>query len=197
MDFFKTTFIKTVARLEDRPRLLLPEMILIGRSNVGKSSLINALTGQKHLAKTSATPGKTRYLNYYLVDNTAYLVDAPGFGYTSYGKQDMTRFASLMQPYFTEAKPRLALYLMDSRRDILQTDVEFIQQLNTQMNVILVFTKADQLNQKAKAVLAKQLQALGLSSQDYALVSRETPRLVAKLREQIQTYFPKSTAVAE
>ncbi|MGA0876138.1 MAG: hypothetical protein ACO3QN_04020, partial [Bacilli bacterium] len=87
-------------------------------------------------------------------------------------------------------------YLMDSRRDILQTDVEFIQQLNTQMNVILVFTKADQLNQKAKAALAKQLQTLGLSSQDYALVSRETPRLIAKLREQIQTYFPKPTATS-
>ena len=64
------------------------------------------------------------------------------------------------------------------------------------MYVILVFTKADQLNQKAKAALAKQLQTLGLSSQDYALVSKETPRLIAKLREQIQTYFPKPTATS-
>lgn len=192
MDFLKTTFVKTVASLQDRPRLLLPEMILIGRSNVGKSSLINALTGQKHLAKTSATPGKTRYLNYYLVDQQAYLVDAPGFGYTSYGKQEMQRFGELMQPYFTEAKPRLALYLLDSRRDVLQTDVEFIQRLNAQMNVLLVFTKADQLNQKGRAALAKQLQTLGLSTQDYALVSKETPRLIAKLREQIQPYFIKT-----
>lgn len=189
MDFQKTTFVKTVVRIEDRPRFSLPEIILIGRSNVGKSSLINALTGQKKLAKTSATPGKTRNLNYYMVDHQLYLVDAPGFGYTQYGKQEMQRFAELMQPYFLEAKPKLGLYLMDSRREILETDVMFIQELNRFMNVLIVFTKIDMLNQKEQASLLKQLKTLGLPEQDYAFVSRDNPRLLQKLKEQIKGYI--------
>ncbi|MEY3692400.1 MAG: hypothetical protein RLZZ388_571 [Bacillota bacterium] len=189
MDFQKTTFVKTVVRVEDRPRFSLPEIILIGRSNVGKSSLINALTGQKKLAKTSATPGKTRNLNYYMVDHQVYLVDAPGFGYTQYGKQEMQRFSELMQPYFLEAKPKLGLYLMDSRREILETDVLFIQELNRFMNVLIVFTKIDVLNQKEQAALLKQLKTLGLPEQDYAFVSRDNPRLLQKLKEQIKGYI--------
>ncbi len=197
MDFQKTTFVKTVVRVEDRPRFSLPEIILIGRSNVGKSSLINALTGQKKLAKTSATPGKTRNLNYYMVDHQLYLVDAPGFGYTQYGKQEMQRFAELMQPYFSEAKPKLGLYLMDSRREVLETDVVFIQELNRFMNVLIVFTKIDVLNQKEQAALFKQLKTLGLPTQDYAFVSRDNPRLIQKLKEQIQGYISNPKAKSE
>lgn len=197
MDFQKTTFVKTVVRVEDRPRFSLPEIILIGRSNVGKSSLINALTGQKKLAKTSATPGKTRHLNYYMVDHQLYLVDAPGFGYTQYGKQEMQRFAELMQPYFSEAKPKLGLYLMDSRREVLETDVVFIQELNRFMNVLIVFTKIDVLNQKEQAALLKQLKTLGLPTQDYAFVSRDNPRLIQKLKEQIQGYISNTKAKSE
>jgi GTP-binding protein len=192
MDFKKTTFIKTVVRLEDRPRFLLPEVIFIGRSNVGKSTLINALTSQKKLAKTSSTPGKTRYLNYYMVDHQFYLVDAPGFGYTAYGKQDLERFAELMQPYFVEAKPRLALYLMDSRRDVLESDIQWIRELNRQMNVLLVFTKIDVLNQKQQAALIKQLKTLGLSNEEFAFVSQENQRLVEKLRDLIRSFFPNT-----
>ena len=197
MDFQKTTFVKTVVRVEDRPRFSLPEIILIGRSNVGKSSLINALTAQKKLAKTSATPGKTRHLNYYMVDHQLYLVDAPGFGYTQYGKQEMQRFAELMQPYFSEAKPKLGLYLMDSRREVLETDVVFIQELNRFMNVLIVFTKIDVLNQKEQAALLKQLKTLGLPTQDYAFVSRDNPRLIQKLKEQIQGYISNPKAKSE
>jgi GTP-binding protein len=192
MDFQKTTFIKTVVDVKDRPRFLLPEIVLIGRSNVGKSSLINALTRQKKLAKTSSTPGKTRYLNYYMVDHQLYLVDAPGFGYTAYGKQDLQRFSALMQPYFTEAKPKLALYLLDSRRDVLESDIQFIQDLNRLMNVVMVFTKIDVLNQKQQAALMKQLKTLGLAEKDYAFVSRQNDRLLDRLREQIAGFFPKN-----
>ncbi|MEN9819532.1 MAG: hypothetical protein RL379_310 [Bacillota bacterium] len=197
MDFQKTTFVKTVVRLEDRPRFYLPEIILIGRSNVGKSSLINALTGQKKLAKTSATPGKTRHLNYYMVDHQLYLVDAPGFGYTQYGKQEMQRFADLMQPYFLDAKPKLGLYLMDSRREILESDVVFIQELNRFTNMLIVFTKIDVLNQKEQAALLKQLKTLGLPAQDYAFVSRDNPRLIQKLKEQIKGYISNPVAKSE
>jgi GTP-binding protein len=192
MDFKKTTFVKTVVRLEDRPRFTLPEVIFIGRSNVGKSTLINTLTGQKKLAKTSSTPGKTRYLNYYMVDHQFYLVDAPGFGYTAYGKQDLDRFSELMQPYFLEAKPRIALYLMDSRREVLESDIQWIRELNRLMNVLLVFTKIDVLNQKEQAALMKQLKTLGLSNKEFAFVSNDNPRLVEKLREQIRSFFPNT-----
>jgi GTP-binding protein EngB required for normal cell division len=124
-------------------------------------------------------------------------VDAPGFGYTQYGKQEMQRFAELMQPYFSEAKPKLGLYLMDSRREVLETDVVFIQELNRFMNVLIVFTKIDVLNQKEQAALLKQLKTLGLPTQDYAFVSRDNPRLIQKLKEQIQGYISNPKAKSE
>jgi GTP-binding protein len=127
-----------------------------------------------------------------MVDHQFYLVDAPGFGYTAYGKQDLERFAELMQPYFVEAKPRLALYLMDSRRDVLESDIQWIRELNRQMNVLLVFTKIDVLNQKEQAALIKQLKTLGLSNEEFAFVSQENQRLVEKLRDLIRSFFPNT-----
>jgi GTP-binding protein EngB required for normal cell division len=83
---------------------------------------------------------------------------------------------------------------MDSRREVLEADIQFIHDLNRLMNVLIVFTKIDVLNQKEQAALIKQLKTLGLESKDFAFVSRDNPRLLDQLREQIKTYFPKTTA---
>jgi GTP-binding protein EngB required for normal cell division len=86
---------------------------------------------------------------------------------------------------------------MDSRREVLETDVVFIQELNRFMNVLIVFTKIDVLNQKEQAALLKQLKTLGLPTQDYAFVSRDNPRLIQKLKEQIQGYISNPKAKSE
>ena len=193
INFSKTTFIKTVVDVHQRPSFPLPEVIFIGRSNVGKSSLINALTLQKGLAKVSTKPGKTRYLNYFNVDNAFYLVDAPGFGFTLKGKRELAQFAVMMESYFQEAKPTLALYLIDSRRRILEEDVSFIQTLNQSMNVLLVFTKTDKLNQSEKAHLLHHVQTLGISREQSVFSSINQAKTILLLRRLIEDHLSLKT----
>lgn len=182
ISFKRTTFVKSVVALNERPPFSLPEVIFIGRSNVGKSSLINALCGNKSLSKVSSMPGKTRYLNYFNVDDGFYLVDAPGFGYSAYGKGDIIDFGALMESYFTEnASLKLALYLLDSRREIATEDQAFFKQLKRwNIPFIIVFTKGDTLNQSARASLEKKramllsagLQSLVISIEDKASIEK-------------------------
>jgi GTP-binding protein len=186
IDFQKTTFVKTVVDINDRPGFLLPEVIFIGRSNVGKSSLINALTKQKKLAKTSSQPGKTRYLNYFNVDDQFYLVDAPGFGYTKRGTRELGSFAQLMETYFQMSEPRIALYLIDARRVVTEEDVRFIHTLNKRMHVILIFTKTDKLNQKETAMIKKHILQMGLSDDQYVLSSLDNTRSITRIQKLIE-----------
>jgi GTP-binding protein len=159
MRFNRTTFIKSVVSLQERPPFHLPEIVLVGRSNVGKSSLINALTEQRKLSKVSSNPGKTRYLNYFNVDDQCYLVDAPGFGYTSYGGSDRERFGDLMESFFHH-NPDLkgGLYLIDSRREWTQEDEELKNwMLENNQSILIIWTKIDQLNQSEMAQLKKKM----------------------------------------
>lgn len=159
MRFERTTFIKSVVSLTERPPFHLPEIVLVGRSNVGKSSLINALTEQRKLSKVSSNPGKTRYLNYFNVDDQCYLVDAPGFGYTSYGGHDLARFGELMEDFFHH-NPNLkgSLYLIDSRRDWTDEDESLKKWiLSNKQAVLIIWTKIDLLNQSEKAQLSKKM----------------------------------------
>ena len=191
IQFKKTTFIKTVVDVRERPSFPLPEIIMIGRSNVGKSSLINAITEQKGLAKTSSKPGKTRFLNYFNVDEKCYLVDAPGFGFTAKGRTDVESFSVLMETYFKEAKPSLALYLIDSRRDISEDDSTFIASMNKEMNVHLVFTKIDKLNQAEMSRLHKLIKVLGIEEDHYTLFTITRKREIDRLKNKItQLLFP-------
>jgi GTP-binding protein len=164
INFQRTTFVKTVVDVASRPSLVLPEIILIGRSNAGKSSFINAITKQKNLAKVSQTPGKTRYLNYFNVDDQCYFVDAPGYGYTARGRSEVAQFATLMETYFKEVQPRLAIFLQDSRRPFVNDDLKFIQTLLKSTPVFIAFTKVDQLNQSATAKLHQYMASLPFAS---------------------------------
>jgi GTP-binding protein len=196
IDFRKTTFIKTVVEVTQRPSFLLPEVIFIGRSNVGKSSLINALTQIKGLAKVSTKPGKTRYLNYFNVDDTFYLVDAPGFGYTQRGKQELEQFAGIMDTYFQTAQPTLALYLIDGRRVLTEEDSRFITHLNQSMNIVIVFTKVDKLNQSEKAHLRNHIRQLGLQDDQCALVSIHEAKAMQRFRNQLDAMISLKKQVA-
>ena len=122
-----------------------PEYAFIGRSNVGKSSLINMLTGRKKLAMTSATPGKTLIINHFSINNEWYLVDLPGYGYAKRGKKEMEKLRNLIEYYVLERKELTCLFvLIDSRLTPQRIDLEFIQWLGEEgVPFALIFTKAD------------------------------------------------------
>ena len=122
-----------------------PEYAFIGRSNVGKSSLIHMLTGRKKLAMTSATPGKTLLINHFSINNEWYLVDLPGYGYAKRGKKEMEKLRNLIEYYVLERKELTCLFvLIDSRLTPQRIDLEFIQWLGEEgVPFALIFTKAD------------------------------------------------------
>lgn len=142
-------FIKSVFAIKELPKSSLREVVLCGRSNVGKSSLINSLFNRKNIAKTSSTPGKTRSINYYEVDEKFYLVDLPGFGYAKTSKKEREYWAALIENYFSESKNiSLVFHLVDSRHKPTDLDLklnELIKYYGLEYNIIL--TKIDKLNQ--------------------------------------------------
>lgn len=132
------------------PDTNLPEYAFIGRSNVGKSSLINMLTQQKGLAKTSAKPGKTLLINHFLVDDSWYIVDLPGYGYARIGKNGLDKLKKLIEGYILNRRQLTCLMLLiDSRHAPQQIDLEFMQMLG--MNGIpfaIIFTKLDKISNR-------------------------------------------------
>jgi GTP-binding protein len=133
------------------PNSQLPEYAFIGRSNVGKSSLINMLTGIKNLAMTSSKPGKTLLINHFLINNQWHLVDLPGYGYARIGKQGRERLEEMIRVYITERVQLTNLFvLIDSRHEPQQIDIEFISWLGEEsIPFSIVFTKSDKLSKSA------------------------------------------------
>lgn len=153
-------FITSSSRADMCPDVNLPEYALIGRSNVGKSSLINMLTQRKALAITSATPGKTMLINHFKINNEWYLVDLPGYGYAKRGKREMEKLKNLISYYVLERKQLTCLFvLIDSRIKPQNIDLEFIHFLGENgVPFGIVFTKADkpksaELNKNVSAFL--------------------------------------------
>ena len=144
-------FIISNSRADMCPKHDRPEYAFIGRSNVGKSSLINMLTGRKALAKTSSTPGKTLLINHFLINNDWYLVDLPGYGYAQRGKSEMSKLKSLIEHYVLERKELTCLFvLIDSRHELQAKDAEFIRMLGENgVPFGIIFTKADKLSKTA------------------------------------------------
>ena len=144
----KATFKCSSERISQVPKDTLPDIAFIGRSNVGKSSLINMLTKHKGLAKVSATPGKTRLINHFTINDSWYLVDLPGYGYARTGKSTRNTFAKIITDYvFKCEKMHFLFVLVDSRLEPQKIDLEFIEQLG--INGVpfgIIFTKADKLS---------------------------------------------------
>ncbi|HET6401484.1 MAG TPA: ribosome biogenesis GTP-binding protein YihA/YsxC [Candidatus Kapabacteria bacterium] len=150
---FDAAFISSFASISGLPKEGLPEIALIGRSNVGKSSLINALAGRKQLAKTSATPGKTRTLNYYLVNGAFYLVDMPGYGYAKQAKSERIAWAHVAEQYFLERSPLRAIgLLIDARHPELESDGTVLRWFAEHgLSAFIVLTKSDKAKQQEVA----------------------------------------------
>ena len=144
-------FIISNSRADMCPKHDRPEYAFIGRSNVGKSSLINMLTGRKALAKTSSTPGKTLLINHFLINNDWYLVDLPGYGYAQRGKSEMSKLKSLIEHYVLQREELTCLFvLIDSRHELQAKDAEFIRMLGENgVPFGIIFTKADKLSKTA------------------------------------------------
>lgn len=141
-------FLVSNSSVDQCPKSSFPEYAFIGRSNVGKSSLINALTNNKKLAKTSGTPGKTKLINHFLINEAWCLTDLPGYGYAKISKQERNELKKLINSYFAKRKQLVNTFiLIDSRHNPQDIDVDFINALGAQQHPFsIVFTKIDKLS---------------------------------------------------
>ena len=144
-------FVISNSEVSKCPESKLPEYAFIGRSNVGKSSLINMLTGRKDLAKTSGRPGKTQLINHFLINKDWHLVDLPGYGYARVSKSAKKTFQKFITAYFEKREQLIAAFvLIDSRHSPQPIDLEFMEWLGEhQVPFGIIFTKADKLKPKA------------------------------------------------
>lgn len=159
IDFRKAAFVKSATSYLDKPTKDLPEVLFVGKSNVGKSSLINALVNNKSLAFTSSKPGFTKLLNYFEIDDSFYLVDAPGYGYTASGSRHLDSFSEMMESYFQNPNLKGVVFIVDSRHELGANDVDFYDFIiNNHIPFILVASKVDKLNQSEKAAMKRNIQ---------------------------------------
>jgi GTP-binding protein len=160
--YFQAEFKIGAARKDQFQNDGLPEIAFVGRSNVGKSSLINSIVFRKNLARTSSTPGKTQEINFYLVDESWYLVDMPGFGFASKGKQYRDKWEAFNLEYLSHSKDLLFVAcLIDSRHDPMPLDLALIETLeNSQIDYVICLTKTDKLSKKAIEERTNQLKEL-------------------------------------
>lgn len=153
MRITKAVFAGSSEKLSDRPKAKLQEFAFIGRSNVGKSSLINTLCGVSKLAKTSATPGKTLLINHFLINDSWYLVDLPGYGYAKISQKGREKLTNMINTYVSKSEELALLFvLLDSRLPIQKIDLEFLMALGeAQVPFAIIFTKGDKLGKNALA----------------------------------------------
>lgn len=157
------TFMLSAVSLDTLPPARLPEICFAGRSNVGKSSLINALTNRKGLARASNTPGRTRELNYFNVDERLFVVDLPGYGYAKASKSDIARWTKLTREFlFGRASLRRVFLLIDSRHGVKDSDLELMGMLDeTAVTYQIVMTKVDKLKKgELEKVFGKTLKVI-------------------------------------
>jgi GTP-binding protein len=144
----------------DFPSDGLPEVAVMGRSNVGKSSFINALTGRKRLARTSSTPGKTRRIHFYRLDNAMYLVDLPGYGYARAARSERASWRPMVESYLRGSRSPLrgAILLVDVRRGPEREELELLEWLDSEaIPARIAFTKADKLKASKLAAQVKRV----------------------------------------
>lgn len=157
MKISEAKFVGSSTRVSGKPERSLPEFAFIGRSNVGKSSLINMLCNNRKLAMTSATPGKTRLINHFLINDRWYLVDLPGYGYAKVDKTGREAIAEVIRDYIMNSREMVTLFvLIDSRHDIQRIDTDFIAELGEHgIPFSLIMTKCDK---KGPNTLAAQVE---------------------------------------
>ena len=169
-------FIITVAESDKILATELKEIAFVGRSNAGKSSLINALTNKNTLAKTSSTPGKTKHINYFLINDEFYIVDLPGYGYHQASKSDEARWTKLIEEYLLNSKQLTCVFvLMDIRHKPSVLDKQMLTFLHYyKVPFVIIATKADKLSKSQRFNYANSLaNEIGLTGRDIIISSSE------------------------
>lgn len=179
MKIMEAVFIRSAANLDEYPKEPLPEVAFSGRSNVGKSSMINCLLQRHNLARTSSTPGKTRMINFYRVNRAFYFADLPGYGYARVAKEMRKDWKRMVEEYL-EHRPhlRLVVVIIDLRRGLEEAEAEFLLWLKQRrIKALLVATKADKLKRteraEARAGLMEQAPSLNTSFIEFSALSGE------------------------
>ncbi|ANH60232.1 ribosome biogenesis GTP-binding protein YihA/YsxC [Dokdonia donghaensis] len=151
MKIKSATFVVSNSEVSKCPNTRIPEYAFIGRSNVGKSSLINMLTNRKSLAKTSGRPGKTQLINHFLINENWHLVDLPGYGYARVSKKDKKYFQKFITDYFEQREQMISAFvLVDCRHEPQKIDMEFMEYMGEkEIPFSIIFTKADKLRPQA------------------------------------------------
>lgn len=162
----KAEFVMSNSTVMKCPKPDRHEYAFIGRSNVGKSSLINMLTNHKKLAKTAAKPGKTQLINHFLIDDAWYMVDLPGYGYAQLSESTRKQFQKMIQDYILKRENLVCLFvLIDSRHKPLRIDLEFMEWLGEHgVPFAMVFTKADKLNVTERKQCIQEYQKVMLNT---------------------------------
>lgn len=153
----QASFVTSVGQGQGYPASLACEIAVVGRSNVGKSSLINCLTNNQKLAKTSQTPGKTRLVNYFLLNGAFYLVDLPGYGFAKRSKSEQTEWGDLIGSYMASGRPKHLFLLVDIRHEPSPEDRQMFQwTLHAGVPFTVVATKADKISKSQRVIAANK-----------------------------------------
>ena len=188
MKITSATFETSAVRPPQYPPALLPEIAFAGRSNVGKSSLINTLLNRRHLVKTSSKPGKTRLINFFAINGSFYFVDLPGYGYARVSMAERKKWGPMVEAYLQNRPTlRAVALLQDIRRMPGQEEIQLLEFLeHLLIPVIVVMTKADKVSKSKQAVQARQIrQPLHLKENEVVLFSTKTRQGVDVLWDMI------------
>ena len=188
MKFKKIVFSRAVSRLSELPGERFPEIAVAGRSNVGKSSLINRLLKRRAVARVSSTPGRTRSLNFFNIDDRLYLVDLPGYGFAKGSLRERLAWKRLVEGYLSERESlQLVLTIFDIRREPDELDLALIEYLRAAGRPFVVaLNKIDKVNRSERArAQRKYLEVFGLSPEDVYLTSCRTGEGIDALRRRI------------
>lgn len=187
-------FLTSVFNVKQLPAKTLPEVLLVGRSNVGKSSFINALLERKNIARISSTPGKTISLNYFVVDNEFFLVDAPGYGYAKRSKKMQDEFLSLMDDYL-QLKDRISIVflLIDFRVGPTEDDLIMLNYLlESRLPFQIILTKADKVKMSERVKLLRKIEEKTFKL-PYIITSANTKMGYNKVRELIKNLVKENS----
>lgn len=191
MDYSKAQFERAYGTFEQLPASTMPEIVFSGRSNVGKSSLINKVFNRKNLARVSSVPGKTITINFYSCGNDAKIVDLPGYGYAKVAKSEKTRWANMMEQYFNSGRDiKLVVQLIDMRHPATADDIMMMEFLeHAGIDYIVVMTKSDKLNKgEYKSRVEKSRQELSFVDPENIIpFSSQTGENVDKIKAIIES----------